>query len=65
MPEKRTRKRTRKATTAKRLAARALGQPEPDVIELPTRTAAEQHHDRLRAREGWRQMEGDQPPPAA
>ncbi|WP_328845463.1 hypothetical protein [Streptomyces sp. NBC_00258] len=42
---------TRKATAAERLAARALGKPEPDEIELPTRTAAEQHWDRLQERQ--------------
>ncbi|MCX4671583.1 hypothetical protein OG453_33675 [Streptomyces sp. NBC_01381] len=60
MPEKKT----RKTTAAERLAACALGQPEPDVIELSTRSAAEQHQDRLRTRAGWQPTEDDGPPPA-
>lgn len=44
-------KKTRKATAAERLAARALGRPEPDEVEVETRSAGEQHYARLRARE--------------
>lgn len=72
---------TRKATAAERLAARALGKPEPDEIEVETRAAAEQHHARLLARQaaatgptatlaapaspGWISWGGEDGPPAA
>lgn len=61
---------TRKATAAERLAARALGKPEPDEVEVETRSAGEQHYARLlkrqRAAGGWDGWgEGDDPPPAA
>ncbi|WP_020117563.1 hypothetical protein [Streptomyces canus] len=69
MPEK---PKTRKATAAERLAARALGKPEPDEVELETRSAAEQRRARLLARQqaatgpttapGWG---GEDSPPAA
>ncbi|WP_406100783.1 hypothetical protein [Streptomyces canus] len=66
---------TRKATAAERLAARALGRPEPDEVEVETRSAGEQHYARLLKQQraaggdaspGWDGWgEGDEPPPAA
>ncbi|MGW7722193.1 hypothetical protein ACWGJ6_02395 [Streptomyces canus] len=66
---------TRKATAAERLAARALGKPEPDEVEVETRSAGEQHYARLLKRQraaggdassGWDGWgEGDDSPPAA
>ena len=66
---------TRKATAAERLAARVLGKPEPDEVEVETRSAGEQHYARLLKRQratggsaspGWDGWgEGDDPPPAA
>lgn len=58
MPEKKT----RKATAAERLAARALGRPEPDEVEVETRPAGEQHYARLLERQ--RDAEDGSPPAA-
>lgn len=44
-------KKTRPATAAERLAARALGKPEPTEVEVETRSSGERHLERLQRRQ--------------
>lgn len=71
-----TEKKTRKATAAERLAARALGRPEPDDITEETMSSGERHYARILERQraarsakgsaspGWDGW-GSEDPPAA
>lgn len=70
-------KKTRKATAAERLAARALGRPEVDEIEVEEKSSGQLHYERLLAQQrsagrsqgtatqGWDGWDGEEPPPAA